>query len=146
MSPGRLPRRRADPLPGARRTHEQICCAARTAFGELGADVPWTSSRRADVGNATLYRRFPSRELLVEAVHREDTSRLTDAALDLADHHSFQEALERWVREGRVPAQQQPGLAVASVGAPEAWLRMLSAVSDGMTVAAEELRGEHAHR
>ncbi|MFC1403558.1 MULTISPECIES: TetR/AcrR family transcriptional regulator [Streptacidiphilus] len=81
---------------------------------ELGPDVPLdVIARRAGVGNATLYRHFPSREPLVEAVYRDDVARLTEQALDLAGQYTPAVALERWVREALIPAQQQPGLTAA---------------------------------
>jgi AcrR family transcriptional regulator len=60
-----LPVLRAD----AARNREQLLRAAREAFTEHGPDVPLTDvARRAGVGTATLYRRFPDREALLCAV------------------------------------------------------------------------------
>ncbi|MFC4561692.1 TetR/AcrR family transcriptional regulator [Nocardiopsis mangrovi] len=61
-APARL---RAD----ARRNRERILGAARVVFADRGIDAPMaTIARRAGVGTATLYRRFPTREaLIVEA-------------------------------------------------------------------------------
>ncbi|MFE0358087.1 TetR/AcrR family transcriptional regulator [Streptomyces nigra] len=48
----------------------RILAAARQVFAEAGEDVPVTRvARRAGVSVATLYRRFPSRDLLIEGVH-----------------------------------------------------------------------------
>ncbi|WP_204013403.1 TetR/AcrR family transcriptional regulator [Sphaerimonospora thailandensis] len=53
----------------ARHNRERILQAAREAFAELGIDVPMAAiARRAGVGVATLYRRFPTRESLVTEV------------------------------------------------------------------------------
>jgi AcrR family transcriptional regulator len=53
----------------AQLNRERIVDAARTTFAEQGVDAPLEEiARRAGVGIATLYRRFPSRESLVEAV------------------------------------------------------------------------------
>lgn len=68
----------------AARNRDAIVVAARQLFAERGLDAPMDEiARRADVGNATLYRRFPTREELVEAVFLE---RMTDhvVAVDLA--------------------------------------------------------------
>jgi AcrR family transcriptional regulator len=53
----------------AARNRRALVTAAREVFGERGLDAPLDEiARRAGVGNATLYRRFPTRQLLVEAV------------------------------------------------------------------------------
>jgi AcrR family transcriptional regulator len=52
----------------AARNRDAIVAAARTAFSEQGLGAPLDEiARRAGVGNATLYRRFPTREELVQA-------------------------------------------------------------------------------
>ncbi|MEU8633172.1 helix-turn-helix domain-containing protein [Amycolatopsis sp. NPDC048633] len=52
----------------ARRNQERILAAARAVFAERGIDAPMaTVARRAGVGVATLYRRFPTRDALVRA-------------------------------------------------------------------------------
>ena len=59
----------------ARRNRDQIIAAAKVMFVEAGPDVPMEEiARRAGVGVGTLYRRFPDREALVEAV-AEDSFR-----------------------------------------------------------------------
>jgi AcrR family transcriptional regulator len=56
----------------ARRNRERILDAATELFVEQGVDVPLDAiARRADVGIATLYRRFPERDALVSAVALE---------------------------------------------------------------------------
>jgi AcrR family transcriptional regulator len=53
----------------ARRNHERLLEAARDVFVERGPDAPLEEiARRAGVGIATLYRRFPDRSLLMHAV------------------------------------------------------------------------------
>src|SRR5216683_2549991 len=53
----------------ARRNRRQALAAAAQVFVEQGADAPLDDiARRAGVGIATLYRRFPDREALVRAV------------------------------------------------------------------------------
>ncbi|MGW3591756.1 TetR/AcrR family transcriptional regulator [Streptomyces fungicidicus] len=66
------PRQRRD----ARRNRDLLVEAAHAVFGEQGLDAPLdVIARRAGVGNATLYRHFPSRAALVDAVFR---GQLTD--------------------------------------------------------------------
>jgi AcrR family transcriptional regulator len=61
------PKLRAD----ARRNREQVVRAAREAFAEAGYDVPLDEiAARAGVGAGTVYRHFPSKEALFEAVTR----------------------------------------------------------------------------
>ena len=53
----------------ARRNREAVVAAAREVFAAQGLDAPLDEiTRRAGVGNATLYRRFSTREALIEAV------------------------------------------------------------------------------
>jgi AcrR family transcriptional regulator len=66
--PPPAPPRRAD----ARRNYELLLAAARAEFAARGVNVPLDDiAVRAGVGNATLYRNFPTRRALIEAVHRE---------------------------------------------------------------------------
>ncbi|MFG2129779.1 TetR/AcrR family transcriptional regulator [Streptomyces sp. NPDC048751] len=71
------PPRRAD----AERNREKILAAARAAFAELGAQVSMAEiSRRAGVGMATLYRNFPGRRELLEALYVDEVDALCEAA------------------------------------------------------------------
>lgn len=75
------PRLRAD----AQANRERIVAAARAAFSELGLDVGIDEiARRAGVGVGTIYRRFPTKEALAEAILEERLTAiegLVDAAL-----------------------------------------------------------------
>lgn len=84
----------------AARNRERILRAAREAFSADGIDVPMsTIARRAGVGTATLYRRFPTREALVTEVFTDQATAcasLVDDALDDPDPwHGFTTAIER---------------------------------------------------
>ncbi|MFI6019791.1 TetR/AcrR family transcriptional regulator [Streptomyces sp. NPDC051287] len=71
------PRLRAD----AARNRAQILAAARTAFRELGTAAPLDEiARRAGVNIATLYRRFPDREALVQQVVLDGFATVAEAA------------------------------------------------------------------
>jgi AcrR family transcriptional regulator len=64
----------------AARNRDAIVAAARTVFGELGLDAPLDEiARTAGVGNATLYRRFPTRADLVAAVFADQLRAHTEA-------------------------------------------------------------------
>jgi AcrR family transcriptional regulator len=79
MSPDQSPppTRRAD----AERNREKILAAARTAFADPDAQVSMAEiSRRAGVGMATLYRNFPDRRELLEAVYTDEVDAICEAA------------------------------------------------------------------
>ncbi|MFI7390093.1 TetR/AcrR family transcriptional regulator [Streptomyces tendae] len=70
------PRQRRD----ARRNRELLLEAAHEVFTEQGLDAPLdVIARRAGVGNATLYRHFPTRAALVDAVFRDSLTGTVDA-------------------------------------------------------------------
>ncbi|MFJ1969424.1 TetR/AcrR family transcriptional regulator [Streptomyces sp. NPDC087903] len=65
----------------ARRNRDRLLEVARTAFAAEGVAVPLDEiARRAGVGPGTLYRHFPTKESLLEAVVRERVRRLVDRA------------------------------------------------------------------
>jgi AcrR family transcriptional regulator len=73
----RSPARRSD----AERNRDKILNVARAAFAEPGAEVSMAEvSRRAGVGMATLYRNFPSRRELLEALYAEEVDGICAAA------------------------------------------------------------------
>lgn len=85
---------RADSL----RNRDLLLTAAKTAFGEAGAEAPLEDiARRAGVGIGTLYRHFPTREALVAAVYSRELDQLAKAADDLLARRPAGEALEAWL-------------------------------------------------
>ncbi|MFJ6515603.1 TetR/AcrR family transcriptional regulator [Streptomyces sp. NPDC091406] len=119
----------------AQRNLEHVLRAAREVFGELGYGAPMEDvARRARVGVGTVYRRFPSKDVLVRRIAEEETSRLTEQARTaLGQEEKPWSALSRFLRTsvasgaGRllppqvlrvgVDGEEQPGLPAAS--APE---------------------------
>jgi AcrR family transcriptional regulator len=85
----------------ARRNLDQILLAARDMIAEHGPDVPLDDiARRAGVGSATLYRRFPDRGALHRAVATEALSATVEAAQRAAATESDAfEALARYLRD-----------------------------------------------
>lgn len=78
----------------AERNRTRIVAAAREVFADEGLDVPMTAiARRAQVGIATLYRRFPTREDLVAAVFADRmdayAAAITTALADPDPWHGF---------------------------------------------------------
>ncbi len=82
IAPGSVRPKRAD----ARRNYEKVVTAAREAFAEGGASTSLEEvARRAEVGIGTLYRHFPSRQALLEAVYVDEVEQLCRSAGDFAD-------------------------------------------------------------
>lgn len=89
------PRRmRAD----ARRNRERLLEAAATVFAEGGAQASREAvAREAGVGIGTLYRHFPSREALYEAVYEREVLHLAELADTLAQRDDSVAALREWL-------------------------------------------------
>jgi len=67
----------------ARRNYDKLIAAAREAFAENGADASLEGiARRAEVGIGTLYRHFPTRQALLEAVYLEEVEAICRSAED----------------------------------------------------------------
>jgi AcrR family transcriptional regulator len=82
----------------ARRNYDALLAAARDAFTEDGSDASLEDvARRAGVGIGTLYRHFPNRHALIEAVYVEEVERMARTADDLADLEPW-DALSTWLR------------------------------------------------
>jgi AcrR family transcriptional regulator len=87
--------RRAD----ARRNAELLLTAAKDVFDEHGVDAPLDDiARRAGVGNATMYRHFPTRRELIVAVYAEEVTALCDRGQALLHDRAPGEALFGWLR------------------------------------------------
>jgi AcrR family transcriptional regulator len=81
------------------RNRELLLEAAKAGFTELGPAVSLEEiARRAGVGIGTLYRHFPTRDALVEAVYRREVEQLTDAAANLLETLPAGDALHEWMR------------------------------------------------
>ena len=86
--------RRAD----ARRNYDKVVNAARAAFAERGASTSLEEiARRAGVGIGTLYRNFPNRQSLLEAVYVGEVEDVSASAADFAQLEPW-EALTGWLR------------------------------------------------
>ncbi|RKR92577.1 TetR family transcriptional regulator [Micromonospora pisi] len=82
----------------ARRNYEKLVAAARTAFGEEGVSASLEDiARRAEVGIGTLYRHFPTRRELFEAVYIDEVEAVSRSAADLSGEPPW-EALVGWLR------------------------------------------------
>jgi AcrR family transcriptional regulator len=80
----------------ARRNYEKVLAAAREAFAEGGESTALEEiARRAGVGIGTLYRHFPSRQALLEALYVNEVEEVTRSANEL-DGADPWEALNGW--------------------------------------------------
>jgi len=81
----------------ARRNYDLIVTAARETLQEHGKDASLEEiARRAGVGIGTLYRRFPSRLVLLEAVYREDVEKLQRQVDELLEGDDAWAAVVAW--------------------------------------------------
>lgn len=88
------PKPRADAL----RNRERILEVAKGAFTRYGAHASLDEiARSAGVGAGTLYRHFPTRDALIEAVYRSEVEKLAAAAHGFAASMSPVEALRAWL-------------------------------------------------
>lgn len=109
-TPPPQPALRAD----AQRNYERLVSAAREVFAARGIDVPMDDiARHAGVGSATLYRRFPTREALLQAVHRDQIDALYSRAQELLAARSQDGGLATWLRELAMQGSTSRSLATA---------------------------------
>jgi AcrR family transcriptional regulator len=81
----------------ARRNCDKVLAAARAAFAEGGASTSLEAiARRAQVGIGTLYRHFPNRQALLEAVYLDEVEQLCQSAGDFADREPW-DAFVGWL-------------------------------------------------
>jgi AcrR family transcriptional regulator len=86
------------PRADAERNRTRLLETAKAAFAENGSDTNLDAiARAAGVGIGTLYRHFPTRDALIEAVYRNETTQLAEAATRLIQTHAPMEALREWM-------------------------------------------------
>jgi AcrR family transcriptional regulator len=102
------------PRADAARNHERVLEAAKAVFSTGGPDASLEAvAKRAGVGIGTLYRHFPTREALFEAVYRREVEQLTELAEQLKNEASPVEALRRWLRSNVEFVATKKGMAAA---------------------------------
>ncbi len=90
--PARMPRS------DARRNRERILEVAKEVFTRVGAAASLDDiARRSGVGSGTLYRHFPTRDALIEAVYRSEVEKLANAGPRFAATMPPLEALRAWM-------------------------------------------------
>lgn len=112
----------------AARNREKILAAAAVVFARRGLDVPFDDiAREAGVGVGTLYRRFPDKEALVEALFESGVEEIVGLALRASEAENSWDGLV-WFLEGMLERQcANRGLRDVVVGSPYAQVRMAEA-------------------
>jgi AcrR family transcriptional regulator len=83
----------------ARRNYDKLVTAARAAFTEDGTSAALEDgAERAGVGLGTLYRHFPTRQALLEAVYVDEVEAMARAAADLSELPPW-DALSQWLHQ-----------------------------------------------
>ena len=91
----------------ARRNFEKLLAAGRDVFRESGASAPLEDvANRAGVGIGTLYRHFPTRQALLEAVFLDEVEALARAANELAPCLPGTRSSSGWAATSRSPERR----------------------------------------
>lgn len=110
---------RADSL----RNRARLLAAARDVFSAGGPEASLEAvARRAEVGIGTLYRHFPTREALFQAVYKNEVDQLVAHAEDLSEDASPADALRRWLHANVVMVATKKGMLAALTPATDSAL------------------------
>jgi AcrR family transcriptional regulator len=139
---GKAARRpRADGL----RNRERVLEAAKAIFSAGGPDGSLEAvARYAGVGIGTLYRHFPTREALFEAVYRREVEQLVDLADQLKTEAAPVESLRRWMRSSVEFVATKKGMSAALALAAHGSSDLAAYSLDRLTRAAGDLLGRAA--
>jgi AcrR family transcriptional regulator len=86
------------PRSDAKRNRDRILEVAKEAFARSGASTSLDDiAKQAEVGAGTLYRHFPTRDALLEAVYRAEVEKLAAAERELSEKLPPVEALRAWM-------------------------------------------------
>jgi AcrR family transcriptional regulator len=151
--PVRSVKNQRKPRSDAVRNREQLLAAAKAVFSAGGPDASLEAvARQADVGIGTLYRHFPTREALYEAVYRHEVEQLSELAEELKGEASPVEALRRWLRSNVEFVATKKGMSAALALAAQANSELMAFSYDRLTkaigalldraVKAGEIRGD----
>ncbi|WP_043360729.1 TetR/AcrR family transcriptional regulator [Belnapia sp. F-4-1] len=102
------------PRADATRNRDRLLAAARTVFNQGGPAASLEAvAREAGLGIGTLYRHFPTREALYEAVYRREVDQLVEVAARLSAELPPTEALRRWLAANVEFIATKKGMAAA---------------------------------
>src|SRR3984957_20600323 len=94
---GKTAARARKPRADSARNRQLLIDAAKAGFAQAGLNVSLEEiARRAGVGIGTLYRHFPTREAVVEAVYRREVEQLAEAVPQLLETSTASDALLYW--------------------------------------------------
>ena len=141
------------PRADAVRNRERVLKAAKAVFSAGGPDASLEAvARRAGVGIGTLYRHFPTREALFEAVYRREVQQLGELAEALKSEAAPVDALRRWLRSNVEFVATKKGmsaaLALAAHGSSELYAHTFDRLTKAVgalldrAVAAGEIRSD----
>ncbi|MFC4168225.1 TetR/AcrR family transcriptional regulator [Teichococcus aestuarii] len=126
----------------AKKNHDHLLAVARDLLSAGGADASLRDiARTAGVGLGTLYRHFPTREALLEALLRSSFDALTVRAGDLEASDTPGAALVTWLRETVAVASNYSGAIKSMVAAIEDETSALHASCVAMKAAGTRLLG-----
>jgi AcrR family transcriptional regulator len=124
------------PRADAVRNRERVLEAAKAVFSAGGANASLEAvARRAGVGIGTLYRHFPTREALYEAVYRREVEQLGDLAEQLKNEAKPVDALRRWLRSNVEFVATKKGMSAALALAAHGSAELHSYTFDRLTKA-----------
>jgi AcrR family transcriptional regulator len=130
------------PRVDAVRNRERVLEAAKKVFSAGGPDASLEAvAREAGVGIGTLYRHFPTRVALFEAVYRREVQQLADLAEELKEQPDPVEALRRWMRSNVRFVATKKGMLQALALAVEKNSELFAYSSDRLTQAVGSLLG-----
>src|SRR5258708_1783548 len=149
QSEQRMRKPRADAV----RNRDRVLEAAKAVFSAGGAEASLEAvARAAGVGIGTLYRHFPTREALFEAVYRREVQELTDLAEQLKKEAQPIDALRHWMRSTVKFVATKKGMSAALALAADKNSELYSHSSDQLTravgrlldraIAAREIRSD----
>ena len=102
------------PRADAVRNRERVLEAAKAVFSAGGSEASLEAvAKRAGVGIGTLYRHFPTREDLFEAVYRREVEQLSELAEQLKNAKDPVDALRRWLRSNVEFVATKKGMSAA---------------------------------
>jgi AcrR family transcriptional regulator len=128
------------PRADATRNRQRVLEAAKAVFSAGGAEASLEAvARHAQVGIGTLYRHFPTREALFEAVYRREVDQLAELAERLKGEDSPANALRIWLRAIVEFVATKKGMSAALALAAHGSSDLSAYTSDRLTVAASSL-------
>ena len=124
------------PRADAIRNRERVLEAAKAVFSAGGPEASLEAvARRAGVGIGTLYRHFPTREALFEAVYRREVQQLSELAEALKSEADPVDALRRWLRSNVEFVATKKGMSAALALAVQSSSELMAFSFDRLTKA-----------